>query len=71
MRRLPVDSRAELSPATRATQQLTGARVEDLGPLAEVDLRGLAGIELQHGGHLWVGGLEGCEEAGAPRSTSR
>ena len=46
-----------------AAQQLPGARVEDLGPLAEVDLRGLAGVELQHGGHLRVSGLEGCEEA--------
>ena len=43
-------------------QQLPGARVEDLGTLAEVDLRGLAGVELQHGGDLWVSGLEGCEE---------
>ena len=43
-------------------QQLPGARVENLGPLAEVDLRGLAGVELQHGGHLRVSGLEGCEK---------
>ena len=44
-------------------QQLTGARVEDLGTLAEVDLRGLAGVELEHGGDLRVSGLEACEEA--------
>ena len=44
-------------------QQLTGARVEDLGTLAEVDLRRLAGVELEHGGHLRVSGLDACEEA--------
>ena len=44
-------------------QQLTGARVKDLGTLAEVDLRRLAGVELQDRGHLWVSGLQGCEEA--------
>ena len=44
-------------------EQLPGARVEDLRPLAEVDLRGLAGVELKDRGHLRVSGLEACEEA--------
>ena len=44
-------------------QQLTGTQVEDLGTLAEVDLRRLAGVELQYGGDLWVSGLDACEEA--------
>ena len=44
-------------------QQLTGAPVEDLRTLAEVDLRRLAGVELQDGGDLWVSGLDAREEA--------
>ena len=44
-------------------QVLTDTRVEDLGPLAEVDLGRLAGVELQHGGDMRVSGLEACEEA--------
>ena len=43
--------------------QLPGARVEDLRSLAEVHLRGLAGVELKDRGHLRVSGLEACEEA--------
>ena len=43
-------------------QHLTGARVEDLRTLAEVDLRGLAGVELKDRRHLWVSGLQACEE---------
>ena len=38
-------------------------RLEDLGTLAEVDLRGLAGVELKDRGDLRVSGLEACEEA--------
>ena len=36
---------------------------EDLGALAEVALRRLAGIELQYGGDMWVSSLDTCEEA--------
>ena len=44
-------------------QQLTGSPVEDLGALAEVDLRRLAGVELKDRRRLWMSGLETCEEA--------
>ena len=44
-------------------QVFSSSPVEDLRALAEVDLRRLAGVELQHGGHLWVSGLETGEEA--------
>ena len=43
-------------------EQLAGAPVDDLRSLAEVDLRRLAGLERQHGGHLRVSGLKPCEE---------
>ena len=43
-------------------QQLAGTPVDDLRTLAEVDLRRLAGLERQHGGHLRVSGLQTGEE---------
>ena len=43
-------------------EQLAGAPVKDLRTLAEVDLRRLAGLERQHGGHPRMSGLQTGEE---------
>ena len=52
-----------MSPLRRPVRSILSPRtVKDLGTLAEVDLRHLAGVELQYGGDLWVSGLDACEE---------
>ena len=54
---------ATMSPLRRPVRSILSPRtVKDLGTLAEVDLRHLAGVELQYGGDLWVSGLDACEE---------
>ena len=55
----------ELRDALRDLEEAAdeaGAPVEDLRSLAEIDRRRLAGLERQHGGHLWVSGLKPGEE---------
>ena len=51
------------SPGAALVCRRAGYYRDAVSTLAEVDLRGLAGVELQHGGHLWVSGLKVCEEA--------